>query len=196
MGENSIVSIMHISDLHKSPQDSYESLFQSLVDDCNVYSTNNIKKPDIVVVSGDIIRGGSPDEIVVQYSEVKDFLEKIVIHFLEGKKERIVIVPGNHDIDWNISKASMQKIENTKENFEMYRKGIPNIIRWAWEDFSFYKINDTELYNKRMESFVIFYNNFYNGIQTYSIDPKEQFQIFDLPNYGITFFNIIILGDY
>jgi 3',5'-cyclic AMP phosphodiesterase CpdA len=147
---------MHISDFHKSPQDSYESLFRPLVDDCNTYSANSINKPDIVVVSGDIIKGGSPDEIATQYSEVKEFLENIVAYFLERKKERIVIVPGNHDIDWNISKASMQRTDDTQENVEMFYKGIGN-IRWSRKDFSFYKISNTDLYKKRIENFSTFY---------------------------------------
>ncbi|GHV42250.1 hypothetical protein AGMMS49546_20230 [Spirochaetia bacterium] len=188
MGKNSIVSIMHISDLHKSPQDSYESLFRSLIDDCDIYSANGINKPDIVVVSGDLIKGGSTNEIVTQYSEVKDFLEKIVEYFLEGKKEHIVIVPGNHDVNWNISKASMQKISNTKENIDIFRSGIISTFRWSWEDLSLYEINDAKLYMERIQSFAAFYNDFYTGIQTYPLEPKEQYQVFDLPDYGITFF--------
>jgi predicted phosphodiesterase len=178
---------MHISDLHKSPQDSYESLYSSLVDDYNSYSSKNIQKPDVIIVSGDLIYGGSPSEIISQYAEVKEFLESLVNFFLSGNKERIVIVPGNHDIDWNISKSSMKIDQNTKENVKLLHSGIQN-VRWSWSDFSFYKIIDRESYKKRLENFINFYNSFYSGVKTYSMNPDEQYQVFDLPDYDITFF--------
>jgi predicted phosphodiesterase len=187
-GKENIISIMHISDLHKSPQDCYDNLYQSLIDDYNDYINNKkIQKPTIIVVSGDIIKGGNPDEISVQYKEVKLFLEKLTDFFLSGDKNHIIIVPGNHDIDWNISRKSMTKIPNNKENIIKLKNGNQK-IRWSWDDFSFYMISDEYLYNKRLERFVSFYNEFYNGLQAYSLNPNEQYQIFDLPEDNITFF--------
>ena len=50
-------TILHISDLHKSEEDSYKDLMESLRMDCETYEQEGIKKPEIIVVSGDIAEG-------------------------------------------------------------------------------------------------------------------------------------------
>ena len=55
-------TILHISDLHKSEEDSYKDLMESLRMDCETYEQEGIKKPEIIVVSGDIAEGAEgPD---------------------------------------------------------------------------------------------------------------------------------------
>jgi len=87
------VSILHISDLHKESKENYENLLQSLKDDCERYTVQGIKKPEIIVVSGDLIKGGTQNEIKTQYAEVTNFLNRLVNFFIEGDKTKIIIVP-------------------------------------------------------------------------------------------------------
>lgn len=203
MGE--ILSILHISDLHRSKgcEISNDALLSSLLNDKERYSTNEkpkIKTPDIIVVSGDIIRGstlqdGSEEEVAQQYAEALNFLNELTDQFLNGEKERLVIIPGNHDIDWKFSRESMSKIDST-EIFDgsnnvksKYLKDAINEhskIRWSWRDLSFYQINDEEKYTKRLEAFSNFYSLLYNGGRSFSLDCREQFDIFDFPRYGTT----------
>ena len=188
MKEN-VFSILHISDLHKRQNDDYENLLQSLKDDCNTYvSSLSITKPEIVVVTGDIIKGGNQVEIEHQYTDANYFLNKIVDFFLNGDKNRIILVPGNHDVDWNVSIASMirDSTSNNNKNREKL-KYVDSEIRWSWEDLCFYKIKDENIYNKRMDNFIDFYNNFYKGIKEYPKDPKEQYHIFDIPELNVSF---------
>jgi predicted MPP superfamily phosphohydrolase len=110
-------SILHISDLHKRDEDDYNNVLQSLKDDCDIYTKDHfLKKPEIIVVSGDIIKGGTPNEIITQYAQTNEFLNKLADFFLANDKTRMIIVPGNHDIDWNKSRSSMEyyKFDNSE----------------------------------------------------------------------------------
>ena len=55
-------SILHISDLHKGADANLDNLYNSLVMDCDDYTSQGIPKPEIVVVSGDVINGAEGDD--------------------------------------------------------------------------------------------------------------------------------------
>jgi predicted phosphodiesterase len=159
---------------------------QSMKDDCERCIAFGIRKPEIIVVSGDLVKGGTQDEIRQQYAEVTVFLECLVDFFLNGDKSKIIIVPGNHDIDWNISKESMQKeaIDNNDKNASILLNKHSQ-IRWSWKKFCFYKIENEDKYNERFLLFAEFYKSFYD--HEYSLNPNEQFRIHDISHLGITF---------
>ncbi len=201
-----IISILHISDIHRSQgcEISNNALLSSLINDKNqytAYETPKIKSPDIIIVSGDIIRGssksdGSEVEVQNQYEEAINFFNELANHLLNGNKKRIVILPGNHDIDWKYSKESMEKIDSAKVldekntlKWEFYNDSFnqfSSFMRWSWKDLSFYKIVDNEKYNKRLEAFTNFYSTFYGNERKYSLDPKQQYDIFDFPEFNLT----------
>src|SRR5690349_8148261 len=99
-----IMSILHISDLHRSKgsEITNTALLASLVNDNDKFTaheTPRIKSPDIIIVSGDVIRGsvkldGSEIEVQGQYDEAIEFLNQLTIQFLNGDKKRIIIIPG------------------------------------------------------------------------------------------------------
>lgn len=199
------ISILHISDLHRSKgcEISNIALLSSLLKDKDRYSVSEnpkIQSPDIIIVSGDVIRGsirttGSDAEVQNQYEEASAFLDELTNHFLDGNKNRIIIIPGNHDIDWKYSKESMEKMdisqvfdETSGLKWEILKEALNqnSITRWSWKDLSFYKIIDIHKYNKRLEAFVNFYHSFYEGKRRYSIDPKEQYDIFDFPEFNLS----------
>ena len=101
-------SILHISDLHKLEGTNYKALLQSLLTDRDTYVGAGVTIPKYVVVSGDLIHGGSTeDEIRRQYAETLGFLTEVTDEFLDGNKKRMLIVPGNHDVSFPHSKNSM-----------------------------------------------------------------------------------------
>ena len=142
---NKHYSILHISDLHKGENNNFNQLYASLCNDADSYD-QDIPKPEIIVVCGDLAEGangdGAEEKIKKQYEEVETFLNKLVIHFLNGDKSRIIIVPGNHDLYRGATIRSMTAIpEDLREKAkERYLKGDPK-YRWSWEDFCFYLIN-------------------------------------------------------
>ena len=181
-------SILHMSDIHKHKDVAYDSLIQSLERDLFRYTEAGIAKPSFIVVSGDIIEGAYDDDIIrEQYSEAEEFLTKICDLFLDSDKRRILIVPGNHDMNRNRSQASMSpSASDRKEDYVDYFSGS-KVTRWSWKDYRFYHIVDWAAYNDRFSLFVEFYNRFYDGIRSFPVDPVNQalFEKFD--DYKVSF---------
>lgn len=182
-------SIIHISDIHKSDNVDYESLYQSLKRDLDAYTSHEgIVKPSFIVVSGDLIQGAYTDEeIIKQYSDVEEFLDKICKLYLDGNRKRCIVVPGNHDVNRRITKASVVLSSKPyNENLKEYFSQVSN-LRWNWKDRNFYEINDAENYKKRFELFVSFYNHFYEGIRKYPINPECQAYTYTDEEFKVTF---------
>ena len=165
---NPSLSIMHISDIHRSPKAPMSNtvLLSALKAD---YGTLNsqIRPIDAIVCSGDIIQGlpigdiSYPDGIGKQYDEAYEFLAMLANHFLGGDRSKLVIVPGNHDVDWNIAKQAMGPITLSKN------EGIKEILQLSGyrlnrDDLSIHKIKDYALYNRRLEKFCLFYKDFFS----------------------------------
>lgn len=187
-------TILHISDLHKSEEDSYKDLMESLRMDCETYEQEGIKKPEIIVVSGDIAEGAEgPDadaKIEKQYAEAGALLQQMTDYFLEGDKTRVIIVPGNHDVYREICKeACAPSISDKKEDYKVFRTGESN-IRWSWNEFAFYKIADRDKYEKRFCHFVKFYNDFYGGIRTLQEDCALHGDVIEIGSHNIAFLTL------
>ncbi len=192
------LTIAHISDLHRSPDNpiSNEALLNSLLHDFDVYSAEGISKPDLLIVSGDIVQGDSDKAThIQQYDEALDFLSRVAYEFFDGDRSRIILVPGNHDVSWEESQKSMKKIKEqdiTEENGDLKRQillqanKVDTDIKWSWPDRSFYRITDKDAYNNRLACFGDMYQKFYEAKKSYSLDPDAQFEFFDYQEYGIT----------
>ncbi len=169
----------------------FSIVIYTLKSDCESYTMSGISKPEIIVVSGDLIEGAlGPDasiEIEKQYTEVEVFLNDLVCYFLNGDKSRIVIVPGNHDFNIDISTRSMNlSTSEPKIDYKLLKEG-DDFTRWSWSDFSFYRITDHDLYKTRFKHFVDFYNRFFNTIRSISIECDEIGFIVDIPSHNISF---------
>lgn len=183
-------SILHISDIHRGPNSDLNNLYESLVNDSMVYESEGIVKPSIIVVSGDIAEGANGDRaeaiIKQQYQEVGEFLDKLTTYFLNGDKRRLIMVPGNHDMNREMSKVGMREYALKKDdNPKQIKKHTSK--RWSWEDLKFYEITDVEAYAKRFDLFVDFYNSFYGGIRSITGNPETFSDVVDLEDYGISF---------
>lgn len=190
-------TILHISDLHKEKSADYENLFASLCVDCDQYTSEGIEKPSIIVVSGDLIEGSKKTdiedakaEIKQQYEDVSAFLNKLVDFFLEGDKNRIIIVPGNHDICRAISRQSMarEEVSSTEDIRKRRDEMVKGDSRWNWNDLSFYSVNDHPQYKSRFDLYVDFYNSFFDGLREWAVPCEENAQIIELPKYRVCFF--------
>ncbi len=183
-------SILHISDIHRGPNSDLNNLYESLVNDSMAYESEGIVKPSIIVVSGDIAEGANGDRaeaiIKQQYQEVGEFLDKLTTYFLNGDKRRLIMVPGNHDMNREMSKVGMREYALKKDdNPKQIKKHTSK--RWSWEDLKFYEITDVEAYAKRFDLFVDFYNSFYGGIRSITGNPETFSDVVDLEDYGISF---------
>jgi predicted phosphodiesterase len=190
-------TIAHISDIHRSNDNpiSNIALLDSLIRDMDAYTAEGVSKPDLLIVSGDLIQG-SDDVAVIQqqYAEALSFLNDFVGKVFDGDKSKIILVPGNHDISWSESRNSMIKIEETevinhdgalKQKILKQAMETHSNVKWSWPDRSFYRITDQDMYDKRLLYFSHFYREFYEGQREYSLNPDEQFDEFDFPELGV-----------
>ena len=169
-------SILHITDLHRAKSDpiSNSELLSALVSDRERYEREDppIRPPDAIVVSGDVIQGvrlNTPEfqrEIAEQYDAAYDFLAKLTSRFLDGDRSKVVIVPGNHDIDWNVALDSMELVDDkhmpTSLPHALHEPGSP--YRWDWKSRRLYRIKDQDVYQQRLGAFWNFFERFYSGM--------------------------------
>jgi metallophosphoesterase superfamily enzyme len=152
-------SILHISDLHRDLDDEIgnEWLLDSLENDFNQFNeqTPQIMKPSLCIVSGDLVHGvglgveDADNELKRQYSQTETFLIGLADRFFNGERERVVILPGNHDVCFSDVMRSVQKIEipaeaNKKAQLvkELFKSNSK--LRWSWRELCFYKIGNLE----------------------------------------------------
>ena len=187
-------SILHISDLHKPKDCNFDNLFYSIQRDCEVYTKEGVHKPEIIVVSGDIVEGTKDDGpdaeafIKNQYAEAGAFLNKLTDYFLDGDRYRMIIVPGNHDYCYKTSKNSMSPSpsELVKDDFRRLKEA-DRLVRWNWGDRHFYHIVDEELYNTRFDLFKAFYNDFYAGFRELPKNIEKDSYIVEIGEFNMAF---------
>ena len=186
-------SILHISDLHRSPHDliSNDELISALVNDRDRYINEEprIPSPEAIVVSGDIIQGvklGEPDfeaMLTKQYEVAEEFLDELVSRFLDGDRSRLILIPGNHDIDWNTAFASLEPVEqeNRPDNLASLLSKETSEYRWDWKNLKLYQIADPALYARRLEAFWVFFRQFYDGVPgLLRVKPESDANLFSL----------------
>lgn len=175
------ISILHISDLHKPEGLNYETLLDSLCDDRERWRQEGIVPPSYIVISGDLIQGAyTDDDIQTQYNEVSKFLDKLVGEFLNGDKMRLIMVPGNHDMNRACSSGAMKELVSpTTEELNILKNAYwrpENMVRFDWKTMHFFKVDDFAQYQHRFDLYKHFYDNFYGGARTFPDDSvKEAF---------------------
>jgi hypothetical protein len=191
-------SILHVSDLHRDLRDEIGNnwLLDSLENDFRHFADQNpsIQLPSICIVSGDLIYGvragaaDAEDELKRQFVQAEEFLIGLTDRRFDGNRERVVLIPGNHDVSYAEVMKSAIKIEippdpasRAKLVTELFS---PNSsLRWSWGELCFYKIADHAVYKNRLRHFAETYDRFYQGKRSYSLDPEKQFDIFDFPEH-------------
>jgi 3',5'-cyclic AMP phosphodiesterase CpdA len=166
-------TLLHISDLHRAKDDpigNHELLSTLLADrDRFIGERPAISSPDAIVVSGDLIQGaplGTAEYskvIDTQYKAASEFLIGLADEFLDGDRSRLVIVPGNHDVDWNMALAAMSPLgeDEVPADFSPLLCGPSDDLRWSWRERRVYRINNRELYKRRLEQFNSTVDSFY-----------------------------------
>lgn len=203
-------SILHITDLHRAKNDpiSNSELLSALISDRECYERENppIRMPDAIVVSGDVIQGvplyqdNFEGELAAQYCVAHDFLVSLADRFLNGDRTKVIIVPGNHDIDWNVAFSSMIAVEHdslpANIPVALFEPGSP--YRWDWKKRCLYKVKDDNLYNQRLAAFWQFFEKFYSGYEgMLRVAPWSDANLYSLDNgrIGVAAFNSCLGND-
>lgn len=201
-------ALMQISDLHRSEANliSNDELLSSLTASCGrfVEETPPIQPADAIVVCGDLARGlpisstEYPKALDKQYADAFDLLTRLADTFVGGDRSKVIIVPGNHDVDWNKARDSMRVVARTDESIQdlLTTQGSP--YRWSWRDQQLLKIENYETYEERFSYFYDFCSQFYQGADlAFKVDPKRPWNLFELDDGKILVaaFNSCISAD-
>lgn len=194
-------SILHLSDLHRDLADEVPNvwLIDSLVRDLEAVSHDEAAppRPALCVVSGDLVYGVSPNaadgdkEIGRQTAQALEFLVGLADRLFAGDREKVVILPGNHDVTYKRVLESIALVPMPTDSGE--RAALvaeffkPNsALRWSWRELAFYRVIDQAKYSERLAEFAGLYADFYQGRRRYSLQPEEQFDFFDFPDQKLS----------
>lgn len=127
------VAWLHISDFHFKSETTYDqdivlkNLINSLPDLVRRYGY-----PDFVIASGDIAYSGKSSE----YKIASIFFDRI-LNILNLEKDRLFVVPGNHDVDRNKGKGLARTLSSANEADEYFSDSAPLLhISHRMNDFS------------------------------------------------------------
>ncbi|KZC01275.1 metallophosphoesterase [Methylobacterium radiotolerans] len=111
------VKILHLSDLHlRNPcaWDQERIISALMTDIAKLRFTSDA--PDLIVFSGDLVLGAALEEA---YAPVFDLLVKIM-EALDLSEDRLIICPGNHDINRDVVGANIPALEDYRSSAWTY----------------------------------------------------------------------------
>lgn len=153
--------ILHLSDLHIGDGDEPLHLLQPLV--ANLQNKNEglgVERLDYLVISGDITNRASDTE----FQKAREFVSGLIKQF-GLTAERCIIVPGNHDLNWNEDVYTWQK-KRLVDSSSL----VPG---WYRESGDGYLLRDEAKYPERFKNFS---KHFYHPLiqKPYPLAPEEQ----------------------
>lgn len=186
-------TLLQLSDLHRSEMEPFsnEEIVSSLIADVARYSSENpaISKPDAIIISGDLVQGlplgcaSYPGGLSKQYEAAVDLMARLADTFLGGDRSKLVMIPGNHDVDFNQSFASMAVVNTRKENVKglLFSNKPDNPHRWNWNQAKLYHIVNARAYEDRFRYYCEAFSKFYDGVAlAYPVDPSDYTNLFEL----------------
>ena len=201
-------TILHISDLHRTGGEpiSNHELLSSLVADFerSAREEPGVTRPDGIVVSGDLVEGlplesdTYPQGLREQYQEATELLVSLSNEFLDGDRSRVVIVPGNHDVDWNGARIAFEVEDKEASDPRSLMSSPETSYRWSWSSRQMFRIANIDRYQQRFEYFNDMYSAFYNGVSlAYPVDPEQPWNLFNLDggNIRVSAFNSCVIND-
>jgi 3',5'-cyclic AMP phosphodiesterase CpdA len=146
-----VYTILHISDLHRSTSYPFgnEEIVSALRADIAraARETTPIAPPDAIIVSGDLVQGlrlGSkdyPDGLREQYQVALDLLVNLTDTFVSSDRSRVILIPGNHDVDFNKSFEAMAHVDVPASQVSPLLHGPEgHMYRWDWKEGKLYRI--------------------------------------------------------
>ena len=173
-----LLSWLHLSDLHLRDK-SYEQdkvLKQLLEDVDEEVNKRENWKPDFIVVTGDIAFSAQP----AQYQQAGRFFDKL-LKATKLPKERLFLIPGNHDVDWNrLKKFSRVEFSGPDEVIEFFRAPEAQDIR-------------KEVFSK-FENYAAFVNSYLMDENGKPIRPFDEEDYFYSSSLDTKAGRVVILG--
>jgi predicted MPP superfamily phosphohydrolase len=141
------IRILHLSDLHfrKDREEDFSDVLFGLGDAVGTMVKDG-KNPDFVVLTGDLVWSGkSPD-----YQLARKWIDKHLLKPIKGfKKENLLVIPGNHDVDRDKISSTVKYIEQGLRKGNQHE--ITDVLREA---------DTRNLVLRRQEEYLKFVNGY------------------------------------
>lgn len=104
-----VVRVLHVSDLHFSRRRAWDQdpVLRALADDVSRLRASGLA-PDLVAVTGDVADRGAPEE----YALAARFFRERLLPAAGVDPDRLLMVPGNHDVDRGAVKRVAQATQS------------------------------------------------------------------------------------
>jgi 3',5'-cyclic AMP phosphodiesterase CpdA len=170
----SLMHILHLSDLHFGILDQANLWSNQLAAD--LYNDLSIPHLDVLILSGDIANYSTEEE----YIAAEQFLDNLRQDFALNP-EQIILVPGNHDLNWKLAKKAYKLIDRDDYDGEL-KDG-----HYIEESASVIRVRDEAEYKQRFA----YFSQFYEAIKqkAYPLDYDQQYTLDHLKEQ-----NLLILG--
>lgn len=125
------ITILHLTDLHAGPGELPEEDMKTRVPDAErqkalarmtAYLRALSSVPDYVVVTGDLTIAGNPEGL----QKVRHWLEDCMSQGLLPPPERILVMPGNHDVKWGVPEGDSRNKERFVAFFDAVAHRFPH----------------------------------------------------------------------
>lgn len=167
--------ILHLSDLQFGTTDNARIWYAQLAEDLR-YELN-CSRLDALILSGDIASQSTPDE----YAAAQLFISRLCQEF-QLEPQQIVIVPGNHDLNWELAESAY--IRTNREDYQgELREGC-----YLEESESVIKVRDEAIYKQRFAHFSRFYQEITGN--TYPLEYDQQYSLQHLPEQNLLIFGL------
>lgn len=190
-------TLLHISDLHRTsgPRLHNDNLVAAIASDSVRWDAEGIPRPDVIVVSGDLIQGAGPAssdpeaDIAAQYEEAHDLLRRLADELVGGDLSRVVLVPGNHDVSWSRSLAAMAPLADCPDGIAKLALESESGVRWDWSTQTAFEILGPDAYEARLGQYRDFATAFYAGV-----DPNPRARYDDLVFFNYPDLDLAVVG--
>ena len=176
--------ILHLSDLHFGNIQDANLWHGQLYGDLNQLlpqlGSSQSFNLDALVISGDIANKSLPEE----YEAAEQFIKNIMIDF-GLKQKQVAIVPGNHDLNWELSENAYQPVKQDRYQGSLNKEDIfkNNLLI----DGSFVLVPDPTQYEQRFKYFSDFYEKIIG--KPYPQQSRQQYELRHFPEQ-----DLLILG--
>ncbi len=106
---NKMIHILHLSDIHlgtKSEANKYRVQLEA-----DLSRELNIRQLDYLVISGDIANHSTQEEYDAAFELTDGIMKRFGLD-----SERVIIVPGNHDLNWKLSEDAYSFVPNSRQS--------------------------------------------------------------------------------
>lgn len=137
------------------PNESFDTLLSRLIDDLKALQKDPGLNPQVVLLTGDLAEEGKKKE----YLDVLSLADGLAKH-LNIPRRQVVMIPGNHDINWPFCKAYFAQCEGEEEEpqlpywekwkffaqcFETFYQGEPGIQFSQDQPWSLFEMPELKL---------------------------------------------------